>query len=110
MLVVITTYSDANELVLCIWNINNVLNMNLFYDTWNFKMFLVTGGDYGVTTTEFFDPSVGSWVISGAILPRPLYEARAANINGRLLIFGNYNQSQVLILSSNPNTQIPNIS
>ena len=53
-------------------------------------MFLVTGGEGG-TTTEFFDPLVGSWVISGAILPRPLYEARAANINGRLLIFGNDN-------------------
>ena len=53
-------------------------------------MFLVTGGERG-TTTEFFDPSVGSWVISGAILPRPLYEARAANIDGRLLIFGNDN-------------------
>ena len=53
-------------------------------------MFLVTGGERS-TTTETFDPSVGSWVISGAILPRPLYEARAANINGRLLIFGNDN-------------------
>ena len=57
-------------------------------------MFLVTGGERS-TTTETFDPSVGSWVISGAILPRPLYEARAANINGRLLIFGNDNAKSI---------------
>ena len=53
-------------------------------------MFLVTGGDdeYG-HTTETYDPMMGSWAASGAKLPRPMYGLRAANINDRLLIFGN---------------------
>merc|ERR1719468_582757 len=55
-------------------------------------MFLVTGGDDGSwdhsDTTETFDPLVGSWVASGAKLPRPMYYLRAVNINDRLLIFG----------------------
>ena len=63
-------------------------------------MFLVTGGDDGsmsitTDTTETFDPLVGSWVASGAKLPRPMLGLRAVNIDDRLLIFGNdknYNQ------------------
>ena len=47
-------------------------------------MFLVTSGD----STETFDPLVGSWVLSGAKLPRPMYNLRAVNIYDRLLIFG----------------------
>ena len=65
-------------------------------------MFLVTGGCgsnemWNYDTTETFDPSVGSWVLTEAKLPRPVYEPRAANINGRVLIFGNDNP--------NPNIQ-----
>ena len=56
-------------------------------------MLLVTGGADGSwdhsDTTETFDPLVGSWVASGAKLPRPMYYLRAVNINDRLLIFGN---------------------
>ena len=57
-------------------------------------MFLVTGGDDGsmsitTDTTETFDPLVGSWVASGAKLPRPMLGLRAVNIDDRLLIFGN---------------------
>merc|ERR1711971_875392 len=56
-------------------------------------MFLVTGGCgssemWNYETTETFDPSVGSWVLTEAKLPRPVYEPRAATINGRVLIFG----------------------
>ncbi len=57
-------------------------------------MFLVTGGDDGsmagiTDTTETFDPLVGSWVASGAKLPRPMLGLRAVNIDDRLQIFGN---------------------
>ena len=62
-------------------------------------MLLVTGGADGSwdhsDTTETFDPLVGSWVASGAKLPRPMLGLRAVNIDDRLLIFGNdknYNQ------------------
>ena len=62
-------------------------------------MFLVTGGCgsnemWNYDTTETFDPSVGSWVLTEAKLPQPVYEPRAATINGRVLIFGIDNQSQ----------------
>ncbi len=55
-------------------------------------MFLVTGG-YGAShrldSTETYDPMLGSWAASGANLPRPMEGLRAANINDRVLIFGN---------------------
>ena len=56
-------------------------------------MFLVTGG-YDryfnhLDTTETYDPLLGSWVVSGASLPQPMEKLRAANINDRVLIFGN---------------------
>ena len=54
-------------------------------------MFLVTGGLAGPLTggldlTETFDPLVGSWTVSEAKLPKPMYGIRA---EGNLL-FGKY--------------------
>ena len=58
-------------------------------------MFLVTGGkdrsNSNVDTTETFNSIVGCWTASGAKLPRPMDGLRAANINDRVLIFGNDN-------------------
>ena len=56
-------------------------------------MFLVTGGwagpwTGGIDLTETFDPLVGSWTVSEAKLPKPMWGLRAENINGHLLIFG----------------------
>ena len=57
---------------------------------------MVTGGttrDYDgidIDTTEVYDSNLGSWVISGAKLPRPMSRLRATNIDGRVLIFGNF--------------------
>ena len=55
-------------------------------------MFMVTGGkdDGGVRldSTETFDPLVGSWTVSEAKLPKPMWGLRAENLNGHLLIFG----------------------
>ena len=53
---------------------------------------MVTGG-YGsgvFDTTEIMDSDVGSWAISGAKLPQPMNGLSAANIDGHVLIFGNY--------------------
>ena len=53
-------------------------------------MLLVTGGFAGsffLDSTEVFDPSLGSWVIT-AKLPQPLEGLRATSINNRVLIFG----------------------
>ena len=54
-------------------------------------MFLVTGGKGGsgfLESTELYDPSVGSWVVAGAKLPRPMSNVKAINIDDRVLIFG----------------------
>ena len=54
-------------------------------------MFLVTGGKGGsgfLDSTELYDPSVGSWVVAGAKLPRPMSNVKAINIDDRVLIFG----------------------
>ena len=55
---------------------------------------MVTGGYTGdsdsLDSTETFDGEVGSWAISGAKLPRKMSGLRAANIDNRVLIFGNY--------------------
>ena len=53
-------------------------------------MFLVTGGSDGsfLDSTEVYDPSVGSWVLTGAKLPTPMGDLRAVNIDERILIFG----------------------
>ena len=52
-------------------------------------MFLVSGGYGGglIDSTEIFDPEVGNWRV-GARLPGGRYTPRAANIDGRVLIFG----------------------
>ena len=52
-------------------------------------MFLVSGGYGGglIDSTEIFDPEVGNWR-AGARLPSGRYTPRAANIGGRVLIFG----------------------
>ena len=53
---------------------------------------MVTGGlDTSrnmLDSTETYDGN--GWVTSEAKLPRPMDEMRAANIDGRVLIFGNY--------------------
>ena len=55
---------------------------------------MVTGGYTGdadsLDSTETFDGEVGSWAISGAKLPRKMSGLRAANIDNRVLIFGDY--------------------
>ena len=56
------------------------------------KMFLVSGGyradirDF-TSTTEIYDPELRNWR-SGARLPSQRNALRAANIDGRVLIFG----------------------
>ena len=59
----------------------------------------MTGGYPYTYTTEVYDPLVGSWVVSGANLPHILDEPRAANINGRVLIFGNDNPKSFIYSS-----------
>ena len=44
-------------------------------------------------STELYDPSVGSWVVAGAKLPRPMFGLRAINIDDRVLMFGNFEKS-----------------
>ena len=53
-------------------------------------MFLVSGGYTGMdylTTTEIFDPSLGSWR-DGALLPFAITGLRAVNIDNRVLLTG----------------------
>ncbi len=54
-------------------------------------MFLVSGGDVYedsyLDSTEIFDPELGNWR-AGAALPSKRNSPRAANIDGRVLIFG----------------------
>ena len=53
---------------------------------------MVTGG-YGsnlLDSMETLATDGGSWVTSGAKLPRPMSTLGAANIDDRVLIFGNY--------------------
>ena len=57
------------------------------------KMFLVTGGKGGsgsLDSTEVYDPSVGSWVVTEAKLPKPRNGLKALNIDDRVLIFGRF--------------------
>ena len=56
------------------------------------KMFLVVGGTTGsaltyTDSTEILDPELGSWRAAAA-LPITMSSVRAANIDGRVLIFG----------------------
>ena len=54
----------------------------------------MTGGydGYYLDSTELYDSSVGSWVIAGAKLPRPMSDLRAVNIDDRVLIFGKFSK------------------
>ena len=47
------------------------------------------GASHRLDSTETYDPLMGSWAASGASLPRPMSDLRAANINDRVFIFGN---------------------
>ena len=49
----------------------------------------LTGSDY-LDTTETFTSDEDSWTTTGARLPRPMGALRAATIDDRILIFGNY--------------------
>ena len=58
-----------------------------------FQILLVTGGRDGSgldsqDSVEVFVPALGCWASSRAKLPRPMTGLSAANINGRVLIFG----------------------
>ena len=48
-----------------------------------------TGSDY-TDTTETFAGDEDTWTTAGARLPRPMDGLRAATIDDRVLIFGNY--------------------
>ena len=39
-----------------------------------------------------YDPSVGSWVVTAAKLPKPRNGLRALNIDDRVLIFGKFSK------------------
>ena len=58
------------------------------------QIYLVTGGDtesrIWTDSTELYDPSLGSWRVTWARLPRPRYGLRAANIDNQILIFGKH--------------------
>ena len=56
------------------------------------KMFLVSGGyreksSGYLDSTEIYDPVLGRWT-AGAALPSKRSALRAANIDGRVLLFG----------------------
>ena len=62
-----------------------------------FIQVLIVSGGYdnwsdgnNLDTTETFDTVVGSWVTSGAKLPRALSGLKAAKIDDRVLLFGNF--------------------
>ena len=57
----------------------------------------MTGGQLGVKlsvkseyidTTEVYDSNLGSWALSGAKLTQSMRALGAANVDGRVLIFG----------------------
>ena len=82
----------------------NVLVVNLH--NLHIQVFLVTGG-YGsdfLDSTEVYQPSVGSWVVAEAKLPRPTCCMSAININDRVLMFGRYCQAQL-----QSQIQVPNL-
>ena len=59
-------------------------------DNLHIQVFLVTGGWDGsyLESTEVYNPSVGSWTVKRARLPRPMAGLRAAYIEDQVLIFG----------------------
>ena len=59
----------------------------------SFQVFIVTGGSTGsedLDTTETFATDEDTWATAGARLPRPMHGLRAATIDDRIRIFGNY--------------------
>ena len=57
------------------------------------KVFMVMGGTTGsdnLDSIETLGSEGSSWVTSGAKLPKPMEGLRAANIDDRVLIFGDY--------------------
>ena len=84
--------------------------LSITYTNFLIQVLLVTGGygsrylDYDISTplldsTEVYDPSVGSWVITGAKLLRPMSDLRAVNIDDRVLIFGRFYYTIILRLT-----------
>ena len=60
---------------------------------------MVTGGFTGsdsLDTTETFAGDEDSWTTIGARLPRPMSGLRAATIDDRVVIFGNYYYDDIL--------------
>ena len=60
---------------------------------------MVTGGwdEFDrLESTEVLDSILGSWATSGAKLPQSMSGLRATNIDGRVLIFGNYEQAKAV--------------
>ena len=64
----------------------------IYLKLYRLQMLLVSGGydesDIWLDSTEIFDPSLKNWR-AGATLPSPVYGLRAANIDKRVLLFGN---------------------
>ena len=59
----------------------------------SFQVLIVMGGRNGngdLDSTETLDTDASSWITSEARMPRPMTGLRAANIDNRVLIFGNY--------------------
>ena len=83
------------------------LELNLQFNLqFLYEVFMVTGGyasSSALDSNEMFDRDLGSWTTSGAKLPRPMRGLRAANIDDRVIIFGNYS---LLIITENRNTII----
>ena len=70
-------------------------NAGLNSETKSLRLFqevlIVFGGWDGaeiLDSTEFYDPSIGSWS-TGAKLPQPMSGLKATNIKARVLLFGN---------------------
>ena len=64
--------------------------LHVLFQTLYIQVLLVIGGlySYFLDSTEVFNPTVGSWAMAGAKLPRPMCCSSAININDRVLIFG----------------------
>ena len=52
------------------------------------QTFLVSGGYYGLSSTELLEESAAAWVLAGE-LPTPRWGLRVANIDSRVLATGN---------------------
>ena len=71
------------------------LNNNFIRNN-SFQVLMVTGGLTGsdnleiIDTTETLASDDGTWATAGAKLPQPMTGLRATNIDGSVLIFGNF--------------------